>query len=363
MQLYILNKNLELKGIIDSFTSLIWTRKYYKSGEFELTLAATKENRELLIKDNIIYRDESIEAGFIETIEIDENNGIEKLKVRGKFLTYYFSRRINWGQLFFKGKIEELMRKLVNDSCISPSNIDRKIPLLSLGEINNYTESIEYQNSYGNINSELEKLSNLSNIAFRNKVDISNRKIIFEAYKGVDRSVNQTLIAPCIFSREFENIFSQAYTDSINNLKNTALVGGEGEGTARTLISINDTNVGLGRHELFVDAKDLQKDVDGVILTDEEYKNTLIARGNEKLAENNEVKTFDSKVNTRGNNIYKVDYDLGDIVTIVDTKWGLQLDTRITEIEEVYEENGLEINPTFGNSIPTIIDKIKSKMR
>ena len=46
-----------------------------------------------------------------------------------------------------------------------------------------------------------------------------------------------------------------------------------------------------------------------------------------------------------------------------DKKWGITIDTRITEVEEVYESNKVEINVTFGNNIPTLIDKIKMKMR
>jgi len=54
---------------------------------------------------------------------------------------------------------------------------------------------------------------------------------------------------------------------------------------------------------------------------------------------------------------------LGDIVTIQDKKWGLRVDTRITEIQEVYEGGKVEINPTFGSNIPTITDKIKRMVR
>lgn len=64
-----------------------------------------------------------------------------------------------------------------------------------------------------------------------------------------------------------------------------------------------------------------------------------------------------------GNNKYKKDYDLGDIVTVVDKNWRIRIDTRITEIEEAYEEKGFEVNVTFGNNIPTIIDKIKQTVR
>ena len=82
-------------------------------------------------------------------------------------------------------------------------------------------------------------------------------------------------------------------------------------------------------------------------------------RGNNKLAETKEIQTFDSKINVTSNLVYKTDYDLGDIVTCTSKKWGITINSRITEIEDIYEEKGLSISATFGNNVPTLIDKIK----
>ncbi len=198
---------------------------------------------------------------------------------------------------------------------------------------------------------------------------------MFDIYRGVDRAVNNRSIAPCIFSRDFENILEQSYFESINNYRNTTLIAGVGEGKDRKLTSIGN-GLGLDRFELYVDARDLQdtrqiekNDSEGNTVTEdvpipiEEYYNILLQRGKEKLEECKEVQTFDSKINILGNNKYKIDFDLGDVVTLIDKKWGLRLDTRITEVEEVYEQQGLSINVVFGNTIPTIVDKIKQRMR
>lgn len=342
----------------------MWIRRYYKSGEFELYVPLTNDNIKYLVRDNIIYKKGDDEAGYIETRQITlDEKGEEALQVKGRFLTYYLNDRINWSQLVFSGPSEVLMRKLVNDNCINPSNVNRKIPLLSLETLKDYSEVIVYQNSYGNINEQLENIATTSELGYRINFNYISKGLGFEVYKGVNRSINQTLITPCIFSRDFENILNQTYIESDNNFKNTALVAGEGEGATRTLVAINDTNTGLKRRELFIDARDLQKVVNDVALTEQEYRNTLIQRGNEKLAEYKEIKTFDSIINTKGNNIYKVDYDLGDVVTVVDKKWNLRLDTRITEIQEIYEGGKIDINPTFGNNIPTIMDAFKRMVR
>ena len=43
----------------------------------------------------------------------------------------------------------------------------------------------------------------------------------------------------------------------------------------------------------------------------------------------------------------------------MDKKWNVTVDTRITEINEIYENGNVSIVPTLGNKIPTILDKIK----
>ena len=50
MELYIFDRELNLINIVDNFKSLIWTRRYYKSGEFELHIPLTSENIKYLIK-------------------------------------------------------------------------------------------------------------------------------------------------------------------------------------------------------------------------------------------------------------------------------------------------------------------------
>lgn len=388
MDLKIFNRELELIGIIDNFTSLMWTRRYLKTGEFQLVAPLTMDNINLLKRENIIFKNGDTEAGFIETINITLNeNGEEIIKANGKFITSYLDRRIIWGNDHLKTTAEKGMRSLIDKNAIS-SPEERIIPKLQLGELKGYTEKLEKSISYKNLLEAIEEIAESKELGFRNNFDYINKKIIFEVYKGVNRSVNQATIAPCIFSRDFENILQQEYTDSLNNFKNVTLIAGAGEGTERKKTTVGYAEK-LERFELFTDARDIsdtktisepkvneetgkiEVDEEGntiyedkeVPIPDSEYIPLLKQRGSEKLAESNEIKTFESTVNTRGNNIYKVDYDLGDIVTVADKKWGLTIDTRITEIEEVYESGEVKINVTFGNNIPTILDKMKGMVK
>lgn len=363
MELYVFDRELNFKGILDTFFSFRWIRRYSKCGEFELQCALTPESLNLLSRENIIYKKDDTEAGYIEFRNLKQDTeGKEILIVKGKFITGYLNRRIVWGTEILKTTAEVAMRTLVNKNCIAPVDTNRIIPNLILGNLNNFTGNVNYQVSYKNLSDELEALSNISNLGHRVNFDIANKKIIFDIYKGIDRSINQNTNPRAIFSKEFENILEQEYVDSLNNYRNLALVGGIGEGTARKLASVG-SSTGLDRFEIFNDQKSLSNEIDGVVMSDADYINLLIEKGNETLAEAKEITTFDSKINLNSNLKYKIDFDLGDVVTCVSKRWNLVSNTRITEIEEVYEHAGQKVNVTFGNNIPTLIDKIKQKMR
>ena len=360
MELYVFDRDLNFKGLMESYFSLRWIRRYSKCGEFELHCSLTPETLELLKRGNIVWKKDDLEAGYIEYRNLRHDiEGKEVLVVRGKFLTGYLGRRIVWGTENLNTTPELAIRSLVNNQVINPINMDRKIDLLALGEVKNYTRNINKQVSYKNLLETVEEIASTSEIGFRTLIDIQNKQMLFDIYEGINRTASNGINPPAIFSQEFENILEQEYTDSLNNFRNTVLVAGEGEGSSRELVAIEDGQ-GLDRYELFVDARDLQsKDENDNTIPIAEYRKLLETRGLESLAEYTDIQTFESKVNIKSNLEYGNDFNLGDIVTCTSKKWGITIDTRITEIEEVFESTGRQINIVFGNNIPTLIDKIR----
>ena len=101
-----------------------------------------------------------------------------------------------------------------------------------------------------------------------------------------------------------------------------------------------------------MDAKDLRQEE----LSLAKYKAALKTRGQEKLAENILSTSFECDTGADMNFRYRVNYDLGDVVTIKKKAWDITQDQRITEIREIYEYGGFRIEPTFGDSLPETID-------
>ena len=94
MEVRIYDRDLNFKGVIENHTSLIWTRKYYEPGNFEIHAPITEQNLRLLAKGNIISKRGSSEAGVIEDIENEESDLKNEITAKGRFLSSYMDRRL-----------------------------------------------------------------------------------------------------------------------------------------------------------------------------------------------------------------------------------------------------------------------------
>ena len=91
----------------------------------------------------------------------------------------------------------------------------------------------------------------------------------------------------------------------------------------------------------------------------ETYIQMLATRGAAELETYGKTINFTSVISTNSNLKFKEDFDLGDRITCKETKWGIQIDARITEVEETYQKGAEEIEATFGDSLPTLADQIR----
>lgn len=343
MEVRIYGRDLYRKGQIENQTSLIWTRKFYEPGTFELHAPITDENLYLLQKDNIIGKKGSAEAGIIEDIEKEESDIKNEITVKGRFLSSYMDRRLIKKTVNFSGKTEVAMRQLY--SGVVP------LPLVELGSLNGFPESVEFQVTMKNLLTYESKLSRAGAIGFRFRPDFRERKIVFETYQGKDRTFSQHENNRVIFSESYNNLNNAIYRYNNQNLKTFAIVGGQGEGDARIYYELGGGE-GYDLREVFVDAKDINPDG----LTTAQYKAALLQRAQETLNDAIASETLESETDAAINFVYKEDYDLGDIVTVRKKKWNLYMNQRITELSEVYEYGGMTVVPTFGDPLP---EKIK----
>ncbi len=341
----IYTSDMELIGFSSDVTSLQWTRKYNEPGDFELHMALSEDNINYIKKECIVWLFGAKEAGVIERIEKSVGDEPE-LVASGRFLSSYLDRRLI--RPFYSinnGLVETAMREIYTKAVA--------IPRVSLGDRIGITDKITFQATYKNLLAYEEKLAAYAGIGFRFRPDFSARSITFELYKGVDRSIAQSDRARVIFADEFANLSSAEYVYSSEDYKNVCYVGGKGEGSARTFVTVGDDALsGLDRREYFLSATDVESDNQ----TDAQYKAALKQRGTDKLEELAESVSLTAKISPDGNYKYKTDYDLGDIVTITVPNLGISMNERITEVKEIYERDGYQIELTVGTPTADTID-------
>ena len=343
MELYVYRNTRQLIGVVESFEYLRWTRRYSQCGSFELKAIATLDNIALLVLGNLLWKSDDEEIGIIEHLEMNQSDK-ETITVSGRFATSFLARRIIWGRETLSGDLSACALQLINNHLIAPSDSNRQIagiaftsPILGV--------TVNTQVSYKNLLDTVTGLCDASDQGIKAVFNPATGDLLITLYTGA--------VSQAVFSREYENLTTQIYTQSAIDYANTALIGGEGEGALRMFASIADT-AGEARREVFVDAKDLRQEDFGA-----GYPAVLLYRGQNRLSELSMAHSFDAEINPHGNLRYKVDFDLGQAVTVLSKKWGVTLAARITEIEESYDASGQTLNIVFGKGALSLLQKLK----
>lgn len=364
--LYVCDENFVRLGYIGKFSYLLWRKKYGPGSEAELHVDVTHKNIELLKKGNIIFRQDDNEAMYIYYRQFDDSNGVDQLVIKCFSLTRWTDRRLLWKQYDFNTTPELIMRQLINETMVSPTETNRKITQVQLAAVRNIGKAIQQQISYKQVFEVCENLCTTHDIGMRCLFD--GRTLKYDFYEGTDRTINQSLNPRIILSKNRSNLLKRMYEDADNDLKTTALIGGAGEGAARMMASIGTTFKGLNRREIFIDAREISdtKDSNGeqIPIPTGEYNNLLVAKGSEKIAEYTEFIGFDCELDvTKENTKYNEDFFLGDLVTIKDDDLGILMNSRVMQADEVFQQDGKSIYVTVGKSVPTLPQAIKRMVK
>lgn len=351
MNLTVLDTNLNVVDIVDTYSSLIWTERYYAHGDFELYTSTNPKILDVMREDYYLARPDSDRAMIIDTMDINsESEDGSYLTITGKSLESILNRRIVWKQTTLNGDLQNGIKKLLDENIISPANPDRKINnfIFEASDDPAITKlTIRAQYTGDNLYDVIHSICKEAGIGFKITFD-DNYRFVFRLYAAKDRSYEQFDNPYVVFSPNFENLLNSNYIHSKAGLKNVVLIGGEGEGAARKFATVGVAN-GLNRREIFRDARDVSSDVgDGVTLTDEEYTSQLQQRGKETLAENTNVVSFEGEAETNFTFKYGEDFFIGDIVQIAN-EYGHEARSRIVEVVMTEDEEGSFVYPTFEN--------------
>ena len=90
---------------------------------------------------------------------------------------------------------------------------------------------------------------------------------------------------------------------------------------------------------------------------DELKRQAMIAAEQYKAAESFTCELRDDRY------VYGRDYRLGDLVTCCSQDWGVEMHTRLTEMQTVWSSAGIQRTATFGTAPLTVFGRLRRQIR
>lgn len=359
-EIYVRDKNLNKIGLIENAESIIWTNRYFECGDFEIYAPASKKTLNLCKIGRFLTHNDSNVPMIIEEYKITTDlDGIDYITISGRCATAILARRVIFGTT--AKRPEEYaslrIRELITHNAIMPTEIYgnsvRRIDKLKFSESLLYPDEIEYesgeyegqnlykavtdickQNGFG-IKVQLEFPQGTTNIEKENTGFLN-----VVLYNGLDQSKDQDEFEAVVFSPSHGNLAESEYGVSWTNYANSPIAFAKTGAHAGTVSSFGQAS-GLDRYEISVDVSDI--DASNV---DSEYEYTAMSRTRayELISNYKQNVAFDGKVVFSESYTYKIDYDLGDIVTM-ENEYGATETLRVVEVIESLDSNGYVITP------------------
>ncbi len=350
---YIYNTARERIGVLQRDNSVQWLEHYQSPGEVKIDAQATPANLAMLVDGNRIYNPDTDTVARISHVDITQTETEEVITARADITAELLSDRVIMGT-------ENITNAEAGMYSVYRKN-QRGLPI-AVGAARGYTEQAVMEVTWNSVLDALKKMAEVSGLGFKVIFNPETGAETFTVYKGINRANDLTADYRGYFGTDVGNIEDVSIVSGTTDYKNVAVVAGAGEGAARTVRIVSLGNfTGESRRELYVDARDLQREYQvatptgeyddkgnpiysysTATYTDAQYNAMLDARGREKLAEY--LQTFSITCDIIQNNIaYGEDYTLGDRIPIKLPEYGIYASARIASVTMIYEREGNKI--------------------
>ena len=361
----VLSQDLQLLGEIDIYTSLQYTRSWQSVGDFELH---TPDSRwlNILIEGNLIMLDnDGHRAGIIRSVTaVTNQNGLE-ITVTGQTLDGLTSQRCtvpvaddyNGGYDNVPAlqsaddnpdpvAAETILKTYVLRHMVNPADKTRIIPNLVITADKVRGMSTVWMSRYDQLDTLLQSISEYTDVGWEIYIDLTNKQLVFDCVPGIDRSINQADNSRVILATQYESIMDLTYAHDVNNYHNLAYAGGAGDGADRTVLKVTNEDTmpqGYDLYETFIDCGSLE-------VTETDTALSLTEEAKHKLSDYTKTESLTATIAPSGSFVYRQDWDIGDLVTIMDRTISVQTDRRITSVTERYEANSYGLDVVFGTA-------------
>lgn len=311
MKLNLYDTYLNRIAIIEGkFVSCAWSEGYNTTQPFTLDVLATEEYKKKVKPDCYVGRDDRKTLMVIKTVWVKSGHIVATGKQANRCLD-----DVTCETIIQEGANLANAIRAAYDASFKFENIEFRKQELDV--------VYDHQISNKSCLKLMETMCQETDTGFR--VVRDGKKIIAEFYKP-EVDPNRVL------SERYGSLKIDTITMSTENLKNYAVVLGEGEGADRYRIYV-DLSEGTQKRAIFVDARDIHRE-DGE--DNASYDARLYARGIEKLME--QKGTWECAMNPLPQEFGHL-YDLGDMITVLLPDYDMKLQSRITRFTQQSQNN------------------------
>lgn len=358
MQLFVYDINLNPLGIVEAMTSLLWTRKFREPGELAVEVPATAESARLLQIGNIVMQPGSDEAMYIDYMSITRTGeDMDVVQAVGHTILSWLRWRLIVSDISDNDHTAAwLIDRLMDKNAVNPGKAARKLPLtVTFGTLSEQPELAYQAGKYSTLLDCIQELLALSGMGVICHTDVIAKTHTLEFVESTSKIAGTD--GQCVFSTDWGSLGEHVYTHSEETHFSTVYVEGGND-----IVEIeNDSLSGIERKEAYLSATDVAlswTDFDGVQHTQTEarVRAKIKKRAQQALARDFLPElTFEGDALTQSSALqYRTDYDIGDIVTCMDERWGVSIDVVISEIAEEYTDGVRTVSLVFGEGRPTL---------
>lgn len=221
--------SLNLRRIIDVYSSFIWNEYYIGYGDFEIRFPMDDSALNYIKEGWFIGIDQSDKLMFIEYIgiETDVQNGNYAV-IKGRSLESVLLRRCLDADRILNGNFQTAIMSLVQSSLTAASDNRRQINRITFTPSDDErikALTIESEHSRGdNIYDIVNGLCTYELVGYKITPNWEDLSFEMTLYKGVDHSYAQNERPWVVFSSKYENLKSSNMVVDTRELKNAAFV-------------------------------------------------------------------------------------------------------------------------------------------
>ncbi len=346
----VLDLSLSLAGEIPLYDSLILKREYWGVGSFKLTVRRGAPGWAALARDRLIcLSGRESEMYLIEKVTLAD----DAVTADGLMLKGLAARRIcvpptaagddpyrGFGWDRFTGDGESAYLHFAAANLTAPEDGKRRIPGLMLAENLHRGDTLPWQARFDKLSDVFSRIGQATGLGWDIRADLVSRQLIFSVWEGQNRT---TGTARAVFSRELGSASAVTRTDDGSNAVTTVYAGGAGEDENRMIYSTGNQQEGWLRRESFTE------------LSGADTVEMLTLGAQRKLSAPR--LTLTAQVRDGGLCRYRTDYDVGDLVTVMDE--GSRTDTRLIAMQETHERGAVTLAATFGDAPVTLLSRLR----